>query len=101
MIITLDTYMETETNETKIGYTEKEYISDIDGFKEFSLLKYDDENTISINTTENGKHTGHMEVENNPYINELFKMETNDIKVDGPEMQETIIKCIKTETGYL
>lgn len=101
MITTLDAFLKTETDETKIGYIEKEYISDIDGLKEFTLLKYDDENTIYLNTTENGKHTGHKEFTNNEYIKEIFKMTTDDLKISGSEMNATIIKCIKTETGYL
>ena len=87
--------------QTETKYTEKKYISDIEGLKNFYLLKYDDEQEIHMNIIENGKHAGHKTFNNNPAINELFQMKKDEMKISGTEMNCTIVKCTEIETGTL
>lgn len=103
MITNLDQYLKTENeDEIIIKYTEKEYITDIEGLKHFYLLKMENENEITLNAfNEAGKLYHHETYENNPIITELFKMNPEEIKVSGTEMNAQIIKCTGIETGIL
>lgn len=92
----IEKYYNPETNEYEIPYTEKTYISNIDGLKNFTLLKYEDEQEITLNTTENGKHTGHQTFTNNKLINRLWKMKKDEIITD-----HNLVKCVEIENGIL
>ena len=66
--------------DTEITYTEKTYKSNIKGLKEFSLIKFCDENTITMNVLENNKLTGHKDFNNDLTITSLFEMEVGEVK---------------------
>lgn len=75
-----------------IKTTEKEFVTNIDGIKLF-MLKFEDEDGITLNILQNGKFKKHMELTENDELYHLFKLEQGEtIQALGKT-----VKCTKVE----
>lgn len=82
----------------KLYYTEKQFKSDIDGLKNFFILKYDDEDELSINVIENGKHAGHMRITDKTHIlYHVYKL-NNGEKINALGRS---VECVNIERDFL
>ena len=72
--------------------TEKEFTTDIKGIT-LHMLKFEDENTITLNILQNNKFKKHMELTENDKLYHLFKLEQGE----SITASNKTVKCIKVE----
>lgn len=83
----------------QIKYTEKCYKTTVDLELEIYLIKFEDENIISMNVLKNGKHKHHDTLTDEHPFWSLFKLEQGET-ITSKKHGETVT-CIKVEEAFL
>ena len=74
---------------TEITYT----ISNEKG-KQYHIIRFDDEKTVSCNLIENGKHAGHIETPLTSNIEKMLSMQQGE-QIHGNEVTITILEKLE------
>jgi len=73
-------------------YIEIEYKISNENNKEYHMIHFEDENEVSLNMIENGKHAGHIETPLTSNIKALLKMQQGEQIRNGAGVTITITK---------